>query len=77
MAVKLTRKQRKELKDKCLTESTLRIWLEIGGIKKVPRYMGKPSISNTHEQETIKKRESCFGIETDDKWTPIEQMTSK
>lgn len=45
--------------------------------KKVPRYMGKPSISNTHEQETIKKRESCFGIETDDKWTPIEHMTSK
>ena len=39
--------------------------------------MGKPPISNTHKQETIKKWESGFGIETDDKWIPIEQMTSK
>ena len=54
MAVKLTRKQRKELKDKCLTESTLRIWLEIGGIKRYQDIWESPQYQTHTNKRQLK-----------------------
>ena len=39
MASHPTKKQQRGLKDECLTESTLRTWLEIGGKKQESRYV--------------------------------------
>ena len=47
MSANPTRKERKNLKDICLTESSLGIWLEIGGTKKEPRYV-EPHIQNNN-----------------------------
>ena len=41
MASKPSKRQRKTLKETCLTESTLHIWFEIGGEKIPSRYIEK------------------------------------
>ena len=72
MAAKPTKKQLKKLKNECLTESALKIWLEVGGTKKEENY------KTIKKGEEIKQVwESGFGVEHKTKWTPIENITSK
>ena len=46
-----TKIQQRGLKDECLTESTLRTWLEIGGKKQEARYVENTQYHNRRNKE--------------------------
>ena len=72
MAATPSKRQIKKLKDKCLTESALKIWHEIGGTKRNSRY-----VEIKKKLEIIQLWETGFGVEKGDKWIPIENLTTK
>ena len=77
MASNPTKIQQRGLKDECLTESTLRTWLEIGGKKQEARYVEKHPRSEQKEQGINIIWESGFGVENKGDWTPIERLKTK
>ena len=77
MAATPTKKQRKQLKDTCLTGSTLSIWIEIGGQKRDTRYVDVQPKPNEEDQRVKQTWKSGFGIDTDEKWVPIEKLTTQ
>ena len=77
MASNPTKIQQRGLKDECLTESTLRTWLEIGGKKQEARYVEKHPRSEQKEQGIKIIWESGFGVENEGDWTPIERLKTK
>ena len=77
MASKPTKIQQRGLKYECLTESTLRTWLEIGGKKQEARYVEKHPRSEQKEQGIKIIWESEFGVENEGDWTPIERLKTK
>ena len=54
MASNPSRKQRKDIKDACLTESSLGIWLEIGERKQPSRYIKTQPKPGQEDKELIK-----------------------
>ena len=76
MAARPTRQQRKELKETCLTESTLGIWLEIEGAKLDSRYVRVQHHIRTTQTTKI-RWESGFGLANVNNWIPIEDITSR
>ena len=74
MAATPTRHQRLQLSDSCLTESTLKIWLEIGGQKRPSHYITTPPKPGDKHRTPITTWISGFGISRNNFWTPIEYM---
>jgi hypothetical protein len=72
MAAKTKKKQRDGLKETCLVECTLKIWLEIGGTKREPREV---EVERKGKKEM--RRETGFGVEVGKEWIAIERLKSK
>ena len=72
MAATLIKKQLKKLKNEYLTESVLKICLEIGVTKHEEKFI---TIKKGEEIEEV--WESGFGVEYKTKWIPIRNVTSK
>ena len=77
MASNPTKIQQRGLKDECLTESTLRTWLEIGGKKREARYVEKHPRSEHKEQGINITWESGFGVENEGDWTQNRETKNK
>ena len=72
MAAKPTQKEQRELNDKCITESALKTWIEIGGMKEDEKIVTKKK-----GDEITLHWESGYGVNKDEVWIPIERLTSK
>ena len=72
MGAKPSKKEQKELDDKCITESAIKVWIEIGGTKRKERI-----VEEKKGEEVISNWESGFGVEKKDVWIPIEKLKSK
>ena len=71
MAAKPSRKQRKQLSETCLSESTLSTWLEIGGVKQTSGYIIPQPKPGQRNKEPTRTWELEFGITREDTWIPI------
>ena len=58
MGAKPSKKEQKELDDKCITESAIKVWIEIGGTKRKERI-----VEEKKGEEVISNWESGFGVE--------------
>ena len=72
MAAKPKKREIKNLKETCLAEAALKIWFEIGGTKQHERI-----VEHKKGTEIKQKWESGYGVTNEDKWVPIEIITSK
>ena len=72
MAALTTKNQIKNLKEDCIVESTLAIWIEIGDTKREEQLV----TTQRSNGEEIINWESGFGIENE-KWIPIEKIKTK
>ena len=72
MAAKLTKAQIKNLKEDCIVESTLEIWMEIEGTKREERLVSAKRATG----ETTTKWESGVGIYHGE-WIPLEHTKTK
>jgi len=72
MGAKPSKNEQKELDDTCITESAIKIWIEIGGTKRIERL-----VEGKKDEEVRMKWESGFGVEKSDTWIPIERLKSK
>jgi hypothetical protein len=73
MAATPTGKQRAELKEDCIVESTLKIWFEIGG-----RGGGKTKEERKEKGVMREVERSGMGVDEEKEgWTPIERLTTR
>ena len=73
MAARPTKKQLMELKADCIVESTLKVWLEIGG-----QGGGKREEERKTKEGKVRVALSGLGlVEAKEGWTPIERMKSR
>ncbi len=78
MAAKTTKKQRDGLREDCLVEATLKIWLEIGGTMREGEKGVKDKEREQEEKTGRKARDRTgFGVEIGKEWVPIEKLKSK
>ena len=77
MALNPTNIQQRGLKNECLTESTVRTWLEIGEKKQEARSVEKHPRSEQKEQGIKITWELGFGVENEGGSTPIEKLKTK
>ena len=73
LGAKPSKKQRIELKEDCIVESTLKIWFEIGG-----KGGGKTKEERKEEGERREVELSGLGMDMEaGKWTPIERIKTR
>ena len=73
LGAKPSKKQRRELKEDCIVESTLKIWFEIGG-----KGGGKTKEERKEEGERREVELSGLGMDMEaGEWTPIERIKTR
>ena len=77
MAAKTTKKQRDGRREDCLFESTLTIWLEIGGTKREEEKGEEKERAQQKKPRKQRNARTGFGVEINDAWVSIETLTTR